>query len=411
MTPIGTAPLVRAKPLSAAGQRSVTILGATGSIGASTVDLIKREPARFRVEAVSARRNATALANLAREVGARVAVVADPDFYGALKDALTGSGIEAAAGEDALVEAAERPADWVMAAISGSIGLKPTLAAIERGATVALANKECLVCAGAFFMRRAAAAGATVLPVDSEHNAVFQALGAGRREDVKRVILTASGGPFRTWSLEAIKAATPEQALRHPNWSMGPKITVDSASLMNKGLELIEAHHLFALKPSEIDVLVHPQSVVHGLVEFRDGSLLAQLGSPDMRVPIAHCLAWPQRIDGSAARLDLAQVRELTFEEPDGVRFPALALARQAMETGGAAPTVLNAADEVAVGEFIAGRIPFPAITALVEATLNAAATRGLLAEPNGLDAALAIDHVARSLALALLPEIALKSF
>ncbi len=411
MTPIGTAPLVRAKPLAAAGQRSVTILGATGSIGASTIDLIKREPARFRVEAVSARRNATALAKLAREVGARVAVVADPDFYGALKDALAGSGIEAAAGEDALVEAAERPADWVMAAISGSIGLKPTLAAIERGATVALANKECLVCAGAFFMRRAAAAGATVLPVDSEHNAVFQALGAGRREDVKRVILTASGGPFRTWSLEAIKAATPEQALRHPNWSMGPKITVDSASLMNKGLELIEAHHLFALKPSEIDVLVHPQSVVHGLVEFRDGSLLAQLGSPDMRIPIAHCLAWPQRIDGSAARLDLAQVRELTFEEPDGVRFPALALARQAMETGGAAPTVLNAADEVAVGEFIAGRIPFPAITALVEATLNAAATRGLLAEPNGLDAALAIDHVARSLALALLPEIALKSF
>jgi 1-deoxy-D-xylulose-5-phosphate reductoisomerase len=411
MTPIRVAPLARAMPIAAAGMRSITILGATGSIGTSTIDLIKREPARFRVEAVSARRNATALAKLAREVGARVAVVADPDFYGALKDALAGSGIEAAAGEDALVEAAERPADWVMAAISGSIGLKPTLAAIERGATVALANKECLVCAGAFFMRRAAATGATVLPVDSEHNAVFQALGAGRREDVKRVILTASGGPFRTWSLEAIKAATPEQALRHPNWSMGPKITVDSASLMNKGLELIEAHHLFALEPSEIDVLVHPQSVVHGLVEFRDGSMLAQLGSPDMRIPIAHCLAWPQRIDGSAARLDLAQVRELTFEEPDPVRFPALALARQAMETGGAAPTVLNAADEVAVGEFIAGRIPFPAITALVEATLDAAAARGLLAEPTGLDAALAIDHVARSLALALLPEIALKSF
>jgi 1-deoxy-D-xylulose-5-phosphate reductoisomerase len=411
MTPIGAAPHVRAKPLAAAGQRRITILGATGSIGASTVDLIKREPARFRVEAVSARRNATALAKLARDVGARIAVVADPDYYGALKDALAGSGIEAAAGEDALVEAAERPADWVMAAISGSIGLKPTLAAIERGATVALANKECLVCAGAFFMRRAAAAGATVLPVDSEHNAVFQALGAGRREDVKRVILTASGGPFRTWSIEAIKAATPEQALRHPNWSMGPKITVDSASLMNKGLELIEAHHLFALKPSELDVLVHPQSVVHGLVEFRDGSLLAQLGSPDMRIPIAHCLAWPQRIDGPAARLDLAKVRELTFEEADPVRFPALALARQVMETGGAAPTVLNAADEVAVGEFIAGRIPFPAITALVEATLNAAASRGLLAEPAGLDAALAIDHVARSLALALLPEIALKSF
>ena len=399
--------LARAKPVPAASPRSVTILGATGSVGASTVDLIKREPKRYRVEAVSARRNAAALAKIARDVGAAVAVVADPDFYGALKDALAGSGIEAAAGEAALIEAAQRPADWVMAAISGSIGLRPTLAAIERGATVALANKECLVCAGAFFMRRAASSGATILPVDSEHNAVFQALAAGRREDVKRVILTASGGPFRTWSLEAIKAATPEQALRHPNWSMGPKITIDSASLMNKGLELIEAHHLFALRPDEIDVLVHPQSVVHGLVEFRDGSVVAQLGSPDMRIPIAHCLGWPQRIDGPAPRLDLAALRELTFEAPDLARFPALALARQAMETGGAAPTVLNAADEVAVGEFIAGRIPFPAIATLVEATLDAAAARGLLGEPAGLDAALAVDHIARSLAQDLLRPLA----
>ena len=403
--------LARSKPLPATAVRSITILGATGSIGASTIDLIKREPTRYRVEAISARRNAAALAQIAREVGARLAVVADPDAYSDLKMALAGSGIEAAAGENALIEAAQRPADWVMAAISGSVGLKPTLAAIERGATVALANKECLVCAGNLFMRRAASAGATVLPVDSEHNAVFQALGAGRREDVKRVILTASGGPFRTWTLEAIKLATPEQALRHPNWSMGPKVTVDSATLMNKGLELIEAHHLFALRPDEIDVLVHPQSVVHGLVEFRDGSVVAQLGSPDMRIPIAHCLAWPQRIDGAAARLDLARVHELTFEEADLVRFPALALARHAMETGGAAPTVLNAADEIAVAEFIAGRIAFPAITALVEATLNAAAARGLLGEPDGLDAALAIDHIARSLALALLPEIAVKSF
>ncbi len=402
--------LARTKPVPAAAMRSITILGATGSIGASTLDLIKRNPARYRVEALTARRNAGALAAIAREVGARFAVVADADAYGELKAALAGSGIEAAAGENALNEAAQRPADWVMAAISGSAGLKPTLAAIERGATVALANKECLVCAGNLFMRRAASAGATVLPVDSEHNALFQALGAGRREDVMRVILTASGGPFRTWSLEAIKAATPEQALRHPNWSMGPKVTVDSASLMNKGLELIEAHHLFALRPDEIDVLVHPQSVVHGLVEFRDGSVVAQLGAPDMRIPIAHCLAWPQRIDGPAPRLDLARVHELTFEEPDLVRFPALALARYAMETGGAAPTVLNAADEIAVGEFIAGRIAFPAITALVEATLNAAAARGLLAEPGGIDAALAIDHIARSLARDLLPEIAVKS-
>jgi len=344
----------RSKPSPAADVRGITILGATGSVGASTVDLIKRAPERYRVEAITARRNAAALAKIAREVGARFAVVADPAAYGELKEALAGSGIEAAAGEGSLLEAAQRPADWLMAAISGAVGLKPTLAAIERGAIVALANKECLVCAGGLFMRRAAIAGATVLPVDSEHNAIFQALGAGRREDVKRIILTASGGPFRTWSLEAIKAATPEQALRHPNWSMGPKITIDSASLMNKGLEVIEAYHLFALKPDEIDVLVHPQSVVHGLVEFRDGSVVAQLGSPDMRIPIAHCLAWPRRIDGPAARLDLARVRDLTFEAPDLVRFPALALARRALQTGGAAPTVFNAANEVAVGEFLA---------------------------------------------------------
>ena len=297
-----------------------------------------------------------------------------------------------------------------MAAISGAVGLKPTLAAIERGVTVALANKECLVCAGSLFMRRAASTGATVLPVDSEHNAVFQALGSGDRADVRRIILTASGGPFRTWSMEAIRAATPEQALRHPNWSMGPKITIDSATMMNKGLELIEAHHLFAMPSQQIDVLVHPQSVVHGLVEFRDGSVVAQLGSPDMRIPIAHCLAWPRRIDGPAARLDLAKLRELTFEEADLERFPALGLARRAMEAGGAAPTVLNAADEVAVGEFIAGRIAFPAIAALVEATLDKAAGRGLLAEPAGIDAALGVDHIARSLARDLLPEIAVKA-
>jgi 1-deoxy-D-xylulose-5-phosphate reductoisomerase len=407
MTP---AQLARSTPQPARTPRRITILGATGSVGVSTVDLIRREPDRYYVEAISAHRNAAALAQTAREIGASVAVVADEASYGDLKSALAGSGIEAAAGEGALVEAAQRPADWVMAAISGAAGLKSALAAIERGATVALANKECLVCAGALFMKRAASAGATVLPVDSEHNAVFQALGAGRREDVKRVILTASGGPFRTWSLEQIKAATPEQALRHPNWVMGPKITIDSATMMNKGLELIEAHHLFALRPDEIDVLVHPQSVVHGLVEFRDGSVVAQMGSPDMRTPIAHCLAWPQRIDAPAPRLDLAQVRELTFEEADTGRFPALALARQAMAAGGAAPTVLNAADEVAVAEFIAGRIGFQGIAALVAATLEAATKRGLMSEPSSLDAALAVDHVARSMALALLPEIALKS-
>ena len=330
--------------------------------------------------------------------------------YDELKSALSGSGIEAAAGEAALLEAAMRPADWVMAAISGAVGLKPTLAAIERGVTVALANKECLVCAGALFMRRAGATGATVLPVDSEHNAIFQAMGSGHRDDIKRIILTASGGPFRTWSAEQIRNATLEQALRHPNWSMGPKITVDSATMMNKGLELIEAQHLFALKPDEIDVLVHPQSVVHGLVEFRDGSVVAQLGSPDMRIPIAHCLAWPRRIDGPAVQLDLAKLRELTFEAPDLVRFPALALAMHAMRLGGAAPTVLNAANEVAVAEFIAGRLGFTAIARLVEMTLDAASGRGLMAEPTGIDAALGVDHVVRSMARDLLPEIAAKA-
>jgi len=401
---------MRSKPRHAAAPRRITILGATGSIGASTLDLIKREPERYSVVAVSAHRNALALAKAAREVGAELAVVADPAAYTELKEALSGSGIEAAAGDDAIVESAQRPSDWVMAAISGAIGLKPTLAAIEQGATVALANKECLVCAGSLFMRRAAATGATVLPVDSEHNAIFQALSAGPREDVRRIILTASGGPFRTWTLEAIKAATPEQALRHPNWSMGQRITVDSASMVNKGLELIEAQHLFALKPNEIDILVHPQSVVHGLVEFRDGSVVAQLGSPDMRIPIAHCLAWPGRIDTPSARLDLAKVRELTFEDPDPVRFPAVPLARRVMEMGGAAPTVFNAADEVAVGEFIAGRISFPAIVALVEATLEAAEVRGLLADPPGVEAAIAVDHSARTIARDLLPEIAVKA-
>src|SRR3989441_4840991 len=290
---------------SSTAERTVTLLGATGSIGASTVDLLKRERKRFRVEAVCANKSAAALGALARELGARFAAVADPAAYGDLKAALAGSGIEAAAGESALIEAAERPADWVIGAITGAAGLKPTLAAADRGAIVALANKETLVCAGGLFMRRAAAAGATVLPVDSEHNALFQAMSGSRREDVRRVILTASGGPFRTASAETIRTATVEQALKHPNWSMGAKVTIDSATLMNKGLELIEAHHLFALAPEQIDVLVHPQSIVHSLVEFCDGSLIAQLGSPDMRIPIAYCLAWPGRINGPAPRLDL----------------------------------------------------------------------------------------------------------
>jgi 1-deoxy-D-xylulose-5-phosphate reductoisomerase len=397
----------RARVELAAVPRTVTLLGATGSIGASTIDLLRRDPARYQIEAVTAHRNGAALARLALELGARFAAIAEPDAYDELKAGLSGSRIEAAAGPAALVEAAQRPADWVMAAITGAASLKPTLAAAERGATVALANKECLVCAGALFMRRAAAAGAAVLPVDSEHNAIFQALSAGRREDVHRIVLTASGGPFRTWPLEAIRKVTLEQALKHPTWSMGPKVTIDSATLMNKGLELIEARHLFALAPDELDVVVHPQSVVHGLVEFRDGSVIAQLGSPDMRIPIAHCLAYPERMTTPAQRLDLPRVSSLTFEEPDPVRFPALAIARQALAAGAAAPTILNAANEIAVAEFVGGRLGFTGIPALVEATLDAAERSGSVGEPQSVDQAIAIDHNARRLATDLLPEIA----
>lgn len=396
------------QPPPSRAQATVTILGATGSIGASTIDLIARHRSRYPVEAVTAGRNVAELARVARHLGARFAAVADAASYRALKDALGSSGIVAGAGESALVEAAQRPADWVMAAIAGATGLKPTLAAAQRGATVALANKECLVCAGGLFMRLASRAGTTVLPVDSEHNALFQAMACGRREDVQRVILTASGGPFRTWTREAIAAATPAQALRHPNWSMGPKVTIDSATLMNKGLELIEAHHLFALPSAQIEVLVHPQSVVHGLVEFRDGSVVAQLGAPDMRVPIAHCLAWPERIDGPAPRLDLAQVASLTFDPPDTDRFRALALARQALEVGEAAPTVLNAANEVAVAAFLEGQLPFDGIPAVVEATL--ARTEGLARDLASIEEALAVDHDSRLTARNLLPEIAVKA-
>ncbi len=400
-------PSVQLAPVPRSLPRAVTLLGATGSIGSSTIDLLRQERDLYRVEAVTARRNAAALARLARDLGARFAAISDPNAYAELKSELSGSGIEAAAGEAAIVEAAQRPADWVMAAITGAASLKPTLAAAERGATVALANKECLVCAGALFMRKAATAGATVLPVDSEHNAVFQALGAGRREEVRRIVLTASGGPFRTWSLDAMKKVTVEQALKHPTWSMGPKITIDSATLMNKGLELIEAHHLFAQSPDVLHVVVHPQSVIHGMVEFRDGSVVAQLGSPDMRIPISHCLAWPVRMATPAAQLDLARVGSLTFEEPDLIRFPALALARRALADGGAAPTILNAANEVAVQEFIDRRLSFLGIPALVEATLDAAQRRGISAAPQSVEEAVGIDHISRSLALSLLPEIA----
>lgn len=393
----------------AAAPRTVTLLGATGSIGSSTVDLLRRQPARYRVEAVTAHRNGAALARLARELGARFAVVADPAAYQELKDGLAGTAISAGAGAAALVEAAQRPASWVMAAITGAASLEPTLAAAERGATVALANKECLVCAGALFMRAAAAAGATVLPVDSEHNAIFQALIAGRPADVSRIILTASGGPFRTATAAEMRAATVPQALRHPNWSMGAKITIDSATMMNKGLELIEAHHLFGFDSGQIDVIVHPQSIVHGIVEYCDGSMIAQVGPPDMRVPIAHCLAWPERMPGQA-RLDFAQMATLTFEAPDEVRFPALRLARDALVAGGGAPTVLNAANEVAVHAFIDGQLGFAGIPALVEMSLEDAVGRGIMREPANVDDAIAIDSSTRELARSLLPAIARKA-
>jgi 1-deoxy-D-xylulose-5-phosphate reductoisomerase len=402
-------PLKNDKPVQA-GVRTVTVLGATGSIGDSTMDLLRGAPGRYRVEALTANSNVEALAKLAREFDAKFAAIADPARLGALKAALAGSGIACGAGESAIIEAASRPADWLMAAVSGAAGLKPALAAVDRGTTIALANKECLVCAGDFFMQRAAEAGARILPADSEHNALFQALSSGNRDELTRVIITASGGPFRTWAPADIEKATLAQALKHPNWSMGQKITIDSASMMNKGLEVIEAACLFALTPDEIDVLVHPQSIVHGMVEFSDRSVVAQLGSPDMRTPIAHCLGWPERIQGPAAKLDLAKIGQLTFEAPDFERFPGLRLAYDALRTGNGATTVFNAANEVAVAAFIGEKIRFGAIARLVEATLNGWTRAGNLAPLTSADDAIAIDHNARNMAASLLPQIAAKA-
>lgn len=352
--------------------KSLVVLGATGSIGASTLDLVARHTDRFEVVAVTAHAQAGALAAIAKRVGAKLAVVSEPSAYTALKAALAGTDIEAAAGPEAVAEAAGRPADLVVGAITGVAGLAPSLAAIEAGTTLALANKETLVAAGDLVMRRAREKGVSILPMDSEHNAIAQALAGSRREDVETIWITASGGPFRDWSAERVAAARVEDALKHPNWSMGPKVTIDSASLMNKGLELIEAHHLFAAPADELAVLVHPQSLVHGMVTFRDGSILAQLGPHDMRVPIAHCLAHPGRIDGPVKRLDLADIGRLTFERPDLARFPALGLAIDALREGGRLPTILNAANEVAVEAFVAGRLDFPGIPRLVGQVMEA---------------------------------------
>ena len=352
--------------------RKIAILGATGSIGKSTLDLIERSPDRFEVTTVTAATNVEALSEIVRRTGAKLAVVADESRYADLAELLVGTNCRAAAGEEALVEAAAADADLVIAAIVGCAGLRPVMGAVEAGRTVALANKEALVTAGALMTDAARSSGGTLLPIDSEHNAIFQCLAGSRSADVSRLILTASGGPFRAASAETIGAATPAQAVAHPNWSMGAKISVDSATMMNKGLELIEAHYLFGLTSDRIDILVHPQSIVHSMVEFVDGSVLAQLGSADMRIPIAYALAWPERMATPAQRLDLAAIARLDFEAPDLDRFPALRLAREALEAGGAAPVVLNAANEVAVAGFLAGRIGFPEISRLVQEALMA---------------------------------------
>lgn len=355
--------------------RSVTILGSTGSVGQSTADLIAHDPASYRVEALVAGNSVEALADQARRLHARVAVVANPQRYRALKDALVGTSIEAAAGPEAVIEAASRPADWVMGAVVGFAGLESMLVAARRGAMVALANKEALVCAGRLLIDAIEASGGVLLPVDSEHNAIFQVFDPAQRHAVDRLVLTASGGPFRDWSLAEMAQATPEQALAHPNWDMGDKISIDSATMMNKGLEFIEANLLFGLPAEQIEIVVHRQSVIHSMVAYRDGSVLAQLGTPDMRVPISHALGWPSRIDSPAARLDFTTLTPLTFERPDSGRFPSLRLAREALALGGFAPTVLNAANEVAVAAFLGRRIGFLDIARVVEDVLTISTT------------------------------------
>ncbi len=372
--------------------RTISILGATGSVGSSTLDLVERHPDRFQVVALTAASNVATLADAARRTRATLAVIDDSSLLPELEQRLSGSGCRAATGREALGEAAAGGAEWVMAAIVGCAGLQPVMAAIEAGRTVALANKEALVTAGALMIDAARRTGANILPVDSEHNAIFQCLAGSRVEDVSRLILTASGGPFRSASLAEMAAMAPEQAVAHPNWSMGAKISVDSATMMNKGLELIEAHHLFGLPSRQIDILVHPQSVIHSMVEFVDGSTLAQLGSPDMRIPIAHTLAFPERIATPAARLDLARIGKLDFEPPDDERFPALKLARQALEAGGGEAIVLNAANEIAVAAFLARRIGFLDIARLVEAALAQAGASA----PHSIADVLDIDRATR---------------
>jgi 1-deoxy-D-xylulose-5-phosphate reductoisomerase len=388
--------------------KSLSILGATGSIGTSALNLVRNSD--YRVVALTANSDAKKLAVLAKEFDADIAAVSDPAALPELREALSGTRTKVVAGAEGLAEASAAHSDILLSAIVGAAGLRPTIAGFAAGRKIALANKECLVTAGNLFMREAQKRDAIVLPVDSEHNAVFQALACGKREAVSKVTLTASGGPFRAMSRERLARVTPEEAVRHPNWSMGAKISIDSATLMNKGLELIEAHYLFNLAPAQLDVVIHPQSVVHAMVEFHDGSVVAQLAHPDMRIPIGFCLAWPERLAWNAPKLDLARLGALHFEAPDYERFPALRLARETLVRGGAAPNVLNAANEVAIDAFRARRLSFQDIPGLSQAVLEKADREGLLAEPNTVNDAIVVDHVARSFAATLLPQFAAKA-
>ena len=377
--------------------RSVTILGATGSIGQSTIDLIARDPAAYRIEALTGARNIALLAQDARRLGARLAVTSEPSLFGALTEALAGSGVEAAAGPQAVAEAAARPADWVMSAIVGAAGLVPGVRALRHGAVLALANKESLVTAGPLLMAEAARHGARILPVDSEHSAIFQALVGEDIAAVERIILTASGGALRDWPLEALAKATVTDALAHPNWAMGQRITIDSASMFNKALEVIETREFFGVAPEQIEVIIHPESLIHSMVGYRDGAIMAHLGAPDMRHSIGYALNWPERAELPVARLDLAQIATLTFRAPDLARYPALRLAREVMARRGLAGAAFNAAKEVALDHFLAGSIGFMAMAGVVEAVLSA--LDGDLGRENvvmTLEDVQAVDHLAR---------------
>lgn len=393
-------------------RRRVTVLGSTGSVGSSTLDLMEQAEATgtgaFEVEALTGGANIGRLAEQAKRWKPRLAVTADPARLNDLRDALAGTGIQVAAGEAAIVEAATRPSDWIMASIVGAAGLKSAWAAADTGAILALANKESLVCCGPALIERVGRAGGKLIPVDSEHSAIFQVFPADAPERVSKLVLTASGGPFRQVSRERMASATPEQAVAHPNWSMGAKISVDSATMANKGLEMIEAAYLFGMTEDRIDVVVHPESIIHSLVEYVDGSTLAQMGAPDMRTPIACALAWPERIAWPAPRLDLPALGRLTFEAPDVERFPALDLARQALKSGGAAPAVFNAANEVAAFAFLDRKLAFLNIAAVVAETLERATKAGMVfGSGDACGAALSVDAEARQMARSIIAGLA----